>query len=201
MISIKIRRERTWENGENSGLSITRRGGARSWKPSATRAAGSPVQVWEWLRATLVRKAISNPWSKAQVYNKGQQMLELSGPLGTVQRPCLLWLCRIRRFGKTGCCQLVIYSFAEKYNKSTSTDQKSLWFAVFVCSCWPAQLPTTAQRVIRTFFTAPLWLSAQRWNSPVSCSWLCRTGCCITLRIAFWWWYSVNWMVCEHSCL
>lgn len=140
MISIKIRRERTWENGENSGLNITRRGGARCWKPSATRAAGSPVQVWEWLRAALVRKAISNPRSEAQVYNKGQQML------GTVQRPCLLWLCRIRRFGKTGCCQLVIYSFAEKYNKSTSTDQKSLWFAVFVCFCWPAQLPTTAQR-------------------------------------------------------
>lgn len=72
-------------------------------------------------------------------------MLELSGPLGAVQRPCLLWLCGIRRFGKTGCCQLVIYSFTGKCNKSASRDQKSLRFVVFVCFCGPAQLPCCTQ--------------------------------------------------------
>lgn len=68
-------------------------------------------------------------------------MLESSGPPGAVQRLCLLWLCRIRRFGKTGCCQLVIYSFAEKCNRSASADPKSLWFVMFVRFCGPAQLP------------------------------------------------------------
>lgn len=72
-------------------------------------------------------------------------MLGSSGPPGAEQRPCVLWLCRIRRFGKTGCRQLVIYSCAEKRNEPARTDQKSLWFVVFVCFWGLAQPPQPAE--------------------------------------------------------
>lgn len=182
------------------------------WEPDTMEAARSPGHAGTVERAALVWEGASHLWPRLRVtqgsrsWHSGALRAQCdASPLGTVD-------CGHAKLGGLGkcCCQTpVIYSFAEKQNKRTSAEQTLLWFVVlWVLLAYPSA-SDCAQRPVQPLSCHPFGLMPKdgTHQSPdgeceiQKCSVKYRASpIYFSLCIAFWWWYSQNWAVCEHSC-
>lgn len=130
-------------------------------------------------------------------------MLDFSS-LRTEQGTCLLWLCRIRKFGKLAVVRrLDIYSFTKKHSKFTSTGQNFFFFFWFVSASLWASSPTATPHYTEQS-NEQLWvLCKEQTCQSLGCGCFCIfciPKLCILLMMIFYKLYTQS-MVAVSKCV
>lgn len=151
---------------------------------------------WHWCRSHWPQRTQRGSLKKGQTCEaKPRFKIPESRCWGSIA----FWAQRGRPvFALAGWEEEVIYSSAEKFNKLTSTDQKSLMACCFCFFVDQPVCPRCTQGSGEPSWPAPLALHPKMEPThPLAVNVL--SFLCLTLCVAFWWWYFISWTLCEYT--
>ena len=130
---------------------------------------------WHWCRSHRPQRTQRGSLKKGQTC---EAKLRFKIPESRCWGSVAFWAQRGRPvFALAGWEEEVIYSSAEKCNKLTSTDQKSLMACCFRFFLLTSLSAPDAHRGQLNLLDQLLWLYTQRWNPPIHWLWMCCLFC------------------------